>query len=299
MNLTLLRRALSGNALFSALCGLILVSATKSAVAVIGDVDPWILRLLGVGLLLFAAFLFWNVWRPTPHPVYALLITGADLGWVAGSAVLMLLPSTPLSVAGVGVVAGVAGVVLICALLQLAGLRALTRNRRGRTTARSAFAITERVEAPPAVVWDLVRDLERIGEFSPSLQNVSVTGDQTEARRTCENRSGQRWSEDVIEWDDQARALTLRFDAEAPDFPLPLEEMYGGWAIESAGDHADVTVWYEYTVPGGLLGEIVAPLIAQRIRGMMTTTISNMEAEAQRMVGVPAGTQRGRSAAWS
>jgi len=140
------------------------------------------------------------------------------------------------------------------------------------------------------VVWDLVRDLERIGEFSPSIQSVEVTGDQAEARRTCANRSGQRWSEDVIEWDDHARALTLRFDAEAPDFPLPLKEMYGGWTIESAGDHADVTVWYEYTVPGGLLGEIVAPLIAQQIRGMMTTTISNMEAEARRMASVPAGT---------
>ena len=290
MNSPLLRRALGGNAIFSAVCGLILVSGTESTAAVIGCVDLWILRLLGGGLLLFAAFLFWNVWRPTPHPTYALLITGADLGWVAGSAVLMLLPSTPLSVTGTGVVAGVAGVVLVCALLQLAGLRALTRNRRGKTTARSAFTITQRVEAPPAVVWDLVRDLERIGEFSPSLQSVEVTGNQVGARRTCENRSGQRWAEDVIEWDDHARALTLRFDAEAPDFPLPLKEMYGGWTIESAGDHADVAVWYEYTVPGGLFGEIVAPLIAQRISGMMTTTISNMETEAKRMAGAVAST---------
>lgn len=289
MNPTLLRIALGSNALFSAVCGLILVSVTESAAAVIGDVDPWILRLLGVGLLLFATFLGWNVWRPTPHPVYALLITGADLGWVAGSAVLVLLPSTPLSATGTGVVIGVAGVVLVCALLQLAGLRALTRNRRGTTTARSAFEITQRVEAPPAVVWDLVRDLERIGEFSPSLESVEVTGEKMEARRTCENRSGQRWSEDVIEWDDPAQALTLRFDAEAPDFPLPLKEMYGGWTIDSAGDHADVTVWYEYTVPGGLLGEIAAPLIAHQVRGMMETTLSNMEAEAKRMAGVTAG----------
>ena len=226
--------------------------------------------------------------------MYALLATVADLGWVAGSAVLVLLPTSLFSTTGQGLVAGVAVVVLLFALLQLAGLRALTLNRGGRTTARSAFAITQRVEAPPAVVWDLVRDLERIGEFSPSIQSVEVTGDQVEARRTCENRSGQRWSEDVIEWDDHARALTLRFDAEAPDFPLPLKEMYGGWTIESAGesagDHADVTVWYEYTVPGGLLGEIVASLIAQRIQGMMITTITNMEAEARQMAGVAADT---------
>ncbi|NBC86488.1 MAG: hypothetical protein GVY25_09885 [Bacteroidetes bacterium] len=290
MNPTLLRLALGGNALFSASCGLILVSATEPLTAVIGDVDPWILRLLGIGLLLFAAFLFWNAWRPTPHPVFALLITGADLGWVAGSVVLMLIPSTPLSASGTGVVAGVACVVLVFALLQVAGLWALTRNRGGDTTARSAFSITQRVDAPPEVVWNLVRDLERIGEFSPSIQSVEVTGVQGGARRTCENRSGQRWSEDVIEWDDQARILTLRFDAEAPDFPLPLEKMYGGWTIESAGDCADVTVWYEYTMRGGVVGEILAPLIAHQIRDMMTTTISNMEAESKQMAGIMAGT---------
>lgn len=289
MNPTLLRLAIGGNALFSAFCGLILVSTTEPAAAVIGDINPWVLRLLGIGLLLFAAFLFWNVWRPTPHPVFALLITGADVGWVAGSAVLMLIPSTPMSASGTGVVAGIAGVVLVFALLQVAGLRALTRNRRGKTTARSAFSITQRVDAPPDAVWNLVRDLERIGEFSPSIQSVEVRGNQGGARRTCEDRRGQRWSEDVIKLDDQARMLTLRFDTEAHDFPLPLDEMYGGWTIESAGDCADVTVWYEYTMRGGLLGEIVAPLIAHQIRDMMTTTISNIEAESKRMDGIMAG----------
>jgi uncharacterized membrane protein len=65
--------------------------------------------------------------------------------------------------------------------------------------------------------------------------------------------------------------------------------MYGGWAVEAAGDHTDVTVWYEYTVPGGLLGEMAAPLVAQRFRRMMEAILSNMEAEAKRTAGVTAG----------
>lgn len=280
MNSTLLRRALGANALFSASCGLLLVGVSNWTAALLGDVAPWILRLLGVGLLLYAAFLFWIARQPTPPASYALLATGADLGWIVGSAVLLVFPV--LSTTGVGLVAGVAGVVLVFALLQLAGLRALTRNRRGKTTARSAFEIKQRVEAPPAAFWDLVRDLEGIGRFSSALETVEVTGDRVGARRTCENPSGQRWSEDVIEWDAAGRAFTLQFDAEAPDFPLPVTEMYGGWSVEAAGDHADVTVWYEYTVPGGLLGEVAAPLVAQRFWGMMEDAISNMEAEAKR-----------------
>lgn len=287
MNSTLLRGALGANALFSFSTGLLLVGAPEWAATTLGDVTPWMLRLIGVGLLLFAAFLVWVARRPESRAAYALLATGADLGWVVGSAVLLVFPV--LSSTGVGVVVGVAGVVLVFALLQGAGLRALTRNRRGTTTARSAFEITQRVEVPPAVVWDLVRDLEGIRRFSSAIQTVEVTGDRVGARRTCENQSGQRWSEDVIAWDDPARTLTLRFDAEAPDFPLPVEEMYGGWAVEAAGDHTDVTVWYEYTVPGGLLGEMAAPLVAQRFRRMMEAILSNMEAEAKRTAGVTAG----------
>ena len=288
MNATLLRRALGANALFSVSTGLLLTGAPDWTAALLGDVAPWMLRLIGVGLLLFAAFLVWVARRPAPRASYALLATGADLGWVAGSAVLLAFPV--LSTTGVGLVVGVAGVVLVFALLQGAGLRALTRNRHGKTTARSAVEIKQRVEASPAAFWELVRDLDSIGRFSSALQTVEVTGDGVGARRTCENPSGQRWSEDVIEWDDAARALTLQFDAEAPDFPLPVQEMYGGWSVEGAGHHADVTVWYEYTVPGGLLGEVAAPLVAQRFRGMMEDAISNMEAEAQRIAGVTVAT---------
>src|SRR6056297_1662112 len=108
MRSTLLRAALRANALFSASTGLLLVGFGGSAAHVIGEVEPWILRLLGGGLLLFAAFLFGNVRRSRPHPVYALLATVADLGWVAGSAVLVLLPTSLFSATGQGLVAGVA-----------------------------------------------------------------------------------------------------------------------------------------------------------------------------------------------
>jgi uncharacterized membrane protein len=285
MNSTLLRRALLANALFSLATGLLLAGAPGWTAALLGDVAPWILLLIGVGLLLFAAFLVWVARRPASRAAYALLATGADLGWVAGSAVLLVLPGSTFSATGSGVVAGVAGVVGGFALLQGAGLRALTRNRRGTTKARSAVEIKQRVETSPSAFWELVGDLEGIGRFSPALESVEVTGDRVGARRTCENQSGQRWSENVIEWDDAARSLTLQFDAEAPGFPLPVTEMYGGWTVEAVGNDADVTVWYEYTVPGGWLGEVAAPLIAQRFQGMMRTAISNMEAEACQTAG--------------
>ena len=121
------------------------------------------------------------------HPARALAATLADLGWIAGSIVLLLLPVPALSVAGTWAVVLVAVVVLLLALLQLAGLRALTRNRRKGTEARSAFEIRRRVAAPADAVWGLVRDLGRIGVFYPGLQRVEVPPSlpTSSARPTC------------------------------------------------------------------------------------------------------------------
>lgn len=288
MQSTLLRTALVGNALFSALCGLPLVTNPHLVRPLLGPVAPWIVHALGIGLLLFAAGLFWEVRRPTPPPTRALLITLADLGWVAGSVVLLLLPLPSVPATGKGLIAGVAVVVLTFALLQLAGLRALTRNHTRRTDARSAFDIRKRVDAPPALIWSLLRDLGSIGRFHPDLHTVDVIGDRDNARRTCTNHRGDRWSEDVIDWNEEARAFTLRFDTDAPDFPFPMTEMYGGWTVEPVGDQSDVVLWFEFTVRGGPFGEILAPLVAERSRASLETAIDTMEIEAKRRMARPA-----------
>ncbi|NBC17967.1 MAG: hypothetical protein GVY18_11720 [Bacteroidetes bacterium] len=287
MRSPLLRRALIGNALFSLLSGLVLVGFSGSVSRWMGAVAPGLLQVTGAGLLGFAAFLLWEARRPSLRPDRAWIATLADFGWVIGSAVVLLLPLPALSAAGRWAIVLVAAVVLLFAVLQLAGLRDLTRNRRGTTAARSAFEVQRQVAAPADVVWRLVRDLGRIGEVYPEPLDVEVQGTRLDARRTCENRRGERWSEDVVAWDEEARAFTLRFDTDAPDFPFPVREMYGGWQIDAVGDAASVVVWYEYTMRGGLLGEFLAPLLARRTERLMTATITNLEAAARQMAEDP------------
>jgi len=313
MRSSLLHRALGANALFSAASGTACLLFGASIAPVIGNIDPWILRLLGAALLLFAAFLFRLTRQSSLNPTASLFATLADLGWVLGSLVLLLLPSDAVSAAGSGIIAGVAAVVLLLALLQITGLRARTLNRDGRTAARSAFEIRTPVSAPADAIWDLVRDLEAIGRFHPVLQRVDVTeatsGDVSTregftregstregARRTCETHRGQRWTEEVIAWDNSERAMTLAFDVEAPDFPFPMTEMYGGWKVEATGadatgvdatgDPAEVVVWFEFTVRGGVFGDILAPVIAHQSASGLEAAIANMDAEATRTTDV-------------
>lgn len=282
MRSSLLRGALIANALFSLATGLLLVGFAEPVATAMGEVAPLVLRVIGAGLVPFAAFLVWTAWRPASRPVFVLVASIADFGWVAGSAGLLVFLPSPFSPLGIVAVAGVAGLVLVFGLLQLAGLRAASRNRDGTTDARSTFEIRRRVAAPPDVVWAIVRDLETIGRYHPDLRGVEVTGERVGARRTCENRSGELWTEEVVHWEEKDRSVTLRFDTDAPDFPYPVEEMVGGWRVEDREGASEVVVWFEYTVPGGILGEIAAPMVAARSRPVFEATLANMEAEAKK-----------------
>lgn len=123
----LLRRALQANGAFSALSGIALVVAAGPVAKLLGLDAPAILTALGACLLVYATALFLNAVRATPNLLEAWIAVILDLGWVAGSGVLIL--AGLLTPAGNWMVAMVADVVLLFAVLQLCGIRKLQRQR--------------------------------------------------------------------------------------------------------------------------------------------------------------------------
>ena len=72
---------------------------------------------------MFAGFVGRNAAREMPDRGAALATSIGDLGWVAGSAALLLLDPVGLTRAGFWAVGGVAEVVLTFAVLQMVALR--------------------------------------------------------------------------------------------------------------------------------------------------------------------------------
>ena len=123
-NDSLLRRSLLGNAAFSTLSGLVLLAAARSVERLTGLGPRWLLMAIGAGLLLFAVGLVAVAHGRPLDRRRAVVTTAMDFGWVAGSAVLLVLGR--FSSAGWWTVVLVAEIVLALALLQTYGLRRAT-----------------------------------------------------------------------------------------------------------------------------------------------------------------------------
>lgn len=128
---TRLKRALAANAVFSAVSGALLVVAAPMVAGLIltgpfslfGVGETALLRVLGGGLLIFAAIVGWTERQARPSAPVVVAISLADFGWVLGSALLLALGASAFTASGSALVIAVAALVLAFGVLQLGGLR--------------------------------------------------------------------------------------------------------------------------------------------------------------------------------
>ena len=119
----LLKKTLLANALFSDLCGFMLLLGASTIAPLIGFNSPIILAVIGVGLMGYGAWLFLNARRAVPSLAQVQIAVAADVAWVIGAALVILLGV--LNTTGNWILAGVTDVVLCFAILQWVGIRRL------------------------------------------------------------------------------------------------------------------------------------------------------------------------------
>lgn len=127
----LLRRTLYGNAVFSLVGGaaLALFAATLARASVAAPATALglglgtVIALLGIGVVGFGAICWFIASRPAMPVALARIVLWADIGWVAGSALLLALAAPSLTGWGFALIIGLAVVVADLAVFEWLGLR--------------------------------------------------------------------------------------------------------------------------------------------------------------------------------
>lgn len=124
----LLKRALTGNAVFSVVSGVAILLANHWLVRFLGLPEKVSLSILGVSLIVYAAVLWFQAHRPTIKITDAWVAVIMDAIWVVGSYTLIFV--VPFSLGGKWAVALVAEVVLVFAMLQWFGIRRIRKGEQ-------------------------------------------------------------------------------------------------------------------------------------------------------------------------
>lgn len=125
VNDRLLRTALRGNGIFSALSGGLLLVASRPLAEWLGVSSAAALLVLGIILLLYAVDLFWVTTGENLSLPFAWFAIIMDVIWVIGSIILLVIDPLGLTVAGKWAIGLVAEVVALFAIAQWLGVRRL------------------------------------------------------------------------------------------------------------------------------------------------------------------------------
>jgi hypothetical protein len=119
------RRALLANASFTAVSGVVLITAREALYPLFALSSPLLLTSIGLILLLYAGTLVIEARRDPPQR-YALLTAAVlDAGWVVGSVIVLLLAWPALAPAGRALIIAAALIVEVFALLQFRASRTI------------------------------------------------------------------------------------------------------------------------------------------------------------------------------
>jgi hypothetical protein len=124
----LLKKALTGNAVFSVISGAAILFANRWLVKFLGLPDEVSLALVGISLIVYAVLLWLSARKAKIKISGAWVAIVMDVVWVIGSYALIAV--VPFSVGGKWVVAVVAELVLAFALLQWMGIRRVLKSGR-------------------------------------------------------------------------------------------------------------------------------------------------------------------------
>ncbi len=256
-----LRIALVGNAVFSALSAVILITFSEKVGTLIGTVNYWVLSVIGIGLGIFSADLFHQASRRRMQTWRALYASLGDASWVLGTIILLVWFPQLINEQGRALVIAVALIVALFGCFQFWGAGEAHRLKDSRVY-RHCVAV--RVSANTTKLWGVISDLSGISKYFPSLRSSFIRDDmkpEVGAIRQCEDHSGKQWAEMCTRF-EVGKRIEMEFLCQEVGFPYPAHEMIGGWElIKISETSTEVHIWWELKPKPSFMAPLIMPLL--------------------------------------
>lgn len=243
-----LKTSLIANAIFSALSGLGFILFSRQATTFLGWVSPWLIIVIGVGLLGFSVLVARAATTLNPETIKTIILM--DILWVVASAIFLL--TSWLNPAAKWIVADLALVVALFAFLQFLGLQ--------RSGIKNSFSVSTLINAPVSEVWRVLADIGNIAQWHPGVKASHLTsGEQgLGASRHCDLGGENYLDEQVVIWQNEQH-LTMRITK--TNLPMTADIHFH---LSATVQGTQVEVKPVYSVSYGLLGWILDMFFIRR-----------------------------------
>lgn len=141
--------------------------------------------------------------------------------------------------------------------------------------------------ALPEDLWAVVIDIAAAAEALPHLSGAEILSGEGGVGRVsrCTNLKGQSWTETCFLW-EEGRALGTRADADAADYPYPLEKMELTYHLTPHDGGTTVRMSFDYRMKYGLFGRLLELVIGKRsFRKISTDSFQDMRSRLAKTSG--------------
>jgi ribosome-associated toxin RatA of RatAB toxin-antitoxin module len=136
------------------------------------------------------------------------------------------------------------------------------------------------VDAPRAVVWDVITDQELYGEVAPNLSSVAVVEGAGEGMvRRCVDTAGNEWTESCTHW-DEGQSFAVSVHVENSVFHRRFfTRMDGEWRLSEDDEGVRMAITFDFEPRYGPLGVFISKYFEYRAPGLVETIFDGWEEE--------------------
>lgn len=234
-----LQKALGINAIFSGASGLGLILFHNAIANIFEVVNSSIFGIVGVGLILFAFTILYEIKKQRIPAVLWIIIQ--DFIWVIGSAILLFTKPFHISNTGNNMVMTIAFVVFFMAINQYAALAQTDNVDKGR----KQLKFKRTINAPKSEVWKVISDVANYHQVAPNIDGVTIISGKDEGMvRSC-SHGKDSWTETCSVWEEE-KTYSFIVNTTAPGYPYPLSFLQGTWnIIELDKNHTEIEMIFE------------------------------------------------------